>query len=69
MQNQWLSDSWIATKYPSIVSKQIAGPNASDEVDLRGNKEKGTSNIVLWNAVATDLRSTLLGLFKETAGS
>lgn len=69
MQNQWLSDSWIPTKYLSIVSKQIAGPNASDELDLRRNKENGTSNIVPCNVVATDLRNTLLGLFKEMTGS
>lgn len=69
MQNQWLSDSWIPTKYLSIVSKQIAGPNASDELDLRRNKENGTSNIVPCNVVAADLRNTLLGLFKEMTGS
>lgn len=59
----------MPTKYLSIVSKQIADPNVSDEVDLRKNKENGTSNIVPCNVVAADLRNTLLCLFEEMAGS
>jgi hypothetical protein len=48
-------------KYLNIISKQIADPSISDEVDLRWDKKNGTSNTDPCNVVAADPAMSLIG--------